>query len=159
MLPILFAESHIVNSHVCNIAPTHLCKKIRFKERILSYLDLKISFKERILSELEAASEWCAFVSLFNWSIHQDTDPFVSILSINNNMLPFLFKIHISGVLSPSYSRFQMKSCLSKPEMFCPPLIYSKLVWKTCTFIPNKHHFRRWLISEITFSHQKFFQN
>ena len=51
-----------------------------------------------------------------------------------------------------------MKSCLSKPEMFCPPLIYSKLGWKTCTFIPNKHHFRRWLISEITFFHQQFFR-
>ena len=42
--------------------------------------------------------------------------------------------------------------------MFCPPLIYSKLGWKTCTFIPNKHHFRRWLISEITFFHQQFFR-
>ena len=49
-----------------------------------------------------------------------------------------------------------MKSCLSKPEMFCPLLIYSKLGWKTCTFIPNKHHFRRWLISEITIFHQQF---
>ena len=40
--------------------------------------------------------------------------------------------------------------------MFCPLLIYSKLGWKTCTFIPNKHHFRRWLISEITIFHQQF---
>ena len=30
MLPILFAESHIVNSHVCNIAPTCLFQETHF---------------------------------------------------------------------------------------------------------------------------------